>query len=195
MTVSSAIEEGTPPGEASAPLDVRAIHAEHGEFVWATLQRLGIRETDREDLFQEVFVVVHRRLATFDGSSRMTTWLFGICLRVAAAHRRRAYVRREVPSDVDAQRESIAARDGETPEDEAVAREERETLQAILDEMDLEKRAVFVMFAIEEMSCEQIAEITGAPKGTVHSRLHAARTQFRAAIARWKARDARRGGR
>ena len=84
---------------AAAPpaLDLLAVHAAQADFLWRSLQRLGVRSADLEDVFQEVFIVVHKRLHTFDGSSALTTWLFGVCLRVAAAHRRRAWFRREVP--------------------------------------------------------------------------------------------------
>src|SRR6185369_8078226 len=77
------------------PLALADIYAEHTEFIWKTLYRLGVREHHVEDVFQEVFVVVLRRLSSFDGRAAMTTWLFGICLRVARGYRRRAYFRRE----------------------------------------------------------------------------------------------------
>src|SRR5512140_1419380 len=77
--------------------DVVTIHARHGEFVFACLQRLGIRGATLEDAHQEVFLVVHRRLSSYDSQCSMTAWLFGICRRVAAAQRRKAYVRHEVP--------------------------------------------------------------------------------------------------
>ena len=76
-----------------------AIHAEHGDFVWRSLQRLGVRDADLDDMLQEVFIVVHRKLDSFDHSSRIRTWLFGICLRVAAGYRRSARFRREELSD------------------------------------------------------------------------------------------------
>jgi RNA polymerase sigma-70 factor, ECF subfamily len=65
--------------------------------------------------------------------------------------------------------------------------------------MDLEKRAIFVMFELDEMPCESIAEILGVLVGTVHSRLHAARKDFQAALKRFAAREQsrralRRGG-
>jgi RNA polymerase sigma-70 factor (ECF subfamily) len=159
------------------------------------LQRMGVRDGDIEDQLQEVFVVVHHRLHTFDGSARMTTWLFGICARVAAAYRRRAHRRREeVVADVpegDMERGS--------PEDAVIAQQARTRLLGILDLMDLEKRAIFVMFELDEVPCEAIAEILAVPVGTVHSRLHAARKDFQAALTRFSAREAsqaaiRRGG-
>jgi RNA polymerase sigma-70 factor (ECF subfamily) len=173
-------------------LDLFTIHAEHADFVWLTLQRLGVRDADVEDLLQEVFVVVHRRLHTFDESSRMTTWLFGICLRVAAGYRRRAHFRRErATGEVP---EQATAEEG-SPESAAQAGEARARLRTVLDGMELEERALFVMFEIDEVPCEQIAEMLGVPVGTVYSRLHAARTAFQRALARFEAREATRGAR
>jgi RNA polymerase sigma-70 factor (ECF subfamily) len=164
------------------PLDVLAIHEAHADFVWCSLQRLGIRPADLDDVCQEVFIVVHKRLHTFDGSSLVTTWLFGIAMRVAAAHRRRAWFRRETPTadlpDHDATPPSAR------PDELYAARQARATLGRVLDSMDLEKRAVFVMFEIDELSSEAIAGILGVPVGTVWSRLSAARKQFQAKLAR-----------
>ena len=58
------------PGEA---LDVRTIYREHGRFVWLSLQRLGIHPSDLDDVAQDVFMVVHRRLDTFDRRARVST--------------------------------------------------------------------------------------------------------------------------
>ena len=76
-------------------LDVESIHESHADFVWCSLQRLGVRPPDLEDALQEVFVVVHRKLPSFDRSSRLSTWLFGISMRVASGYRRKAYRFRE----------------------------------------------------------------------------------------------------
>ena len=59
-------------------LTVTAVYEAHADFVWASLQRLGVRAPDLDDVLQEVFVVVHQRLHTFDGSAAMTTWLYEI---------------------------------------------------------------------------------------------------------------------
>lgn len=166
----------------SNPLDVTAIHAAHADFVWSALQRFGVRDADLEDALQEVFVVVHRRLDSFDGTSKMTTWLYGIAMRVAAAFRRKAHVRRERPV------EEVPEGDDESlsPEEAASRSQARATLHEILDEMDLDRRAVFVMFEVEELSCEEIAALVGIPVGTVYSRLHKARKEFAVAVERKK---------
>jgi RNA polymerase sigma-70 factor, ECF subfamily len=190
------------PGMVSAPkslfvqasagaLDVAEVHARHADFVWRTLQRLGVRPADLEDTLQDVFVVVHRRLGSYDGSSAMTTWLYSVCLRTVSAYRRRAHRRREnlcgqVP-------EQIAPAGDFDPEELLAGFRARQELERVLDGMDLEKRAVFVMFEIDGLSCSEIGEIVGIPVGTVYSRLDAARRQFEKSFKRWQARKT--GGR
>lgn len=168
------------------PLDVNAIHAAHVDFVWRTLQRFGVRDADLEDALQEVFVVVFQRLHTYDPAVRVTTWLHGIARRVAIAWRRRAYIRRE--RTVEGLPEPRAAEEG-NPESVASEREARARLAAILDTLDPDRRAVFVMFEIDGVPCDEIAALMGVPVGTVYSRLHAARKDFERALARWRARD------
>jgi RNA polymerase sigma-70 factor (ECF subfamily) len=184
------IEAAVEGARAAMPPDLLSIHDQHAEFVWLSLQRLGVRVDDVEDLLQEVFLVVHRRLDSFDRSARMTTWLFGICMRVVSGYRRRAFRRHE---QLAAHVPERAADLDKSPEEAAIAQQGRERLHAVLDAMDLEKRAIFVMYELDELSCEAIAEMLSVPVGTVHSRLHAARKAFQAALVRQKAQDAARG--
>jgi len=171
--------------------DLSAIYGERAEFVWLTLQRLGVRHADLDDLAHDVFLVAHRKLERYDGSSRVTTWLFGICLRVAANYRRRAHVRLERPMGGAETYERVA--DAVEPEEVLGLREARARLSLVLDRIDLTKRAVFVMFEVEGLSCAEIAEQLGIPVGTVYSRLHAARRAFAQAFAATDQRGRRRG--
>lgn len=171
---------------AAAPLDVLAVHEAQADFVFRSLQRLGVRPADLEDVFQEVFIVVHKRLHTYDGSAALTTWLFGICLRVASAHRRRAWFRREVPTDDVAAAHPVP--ESEQPEEALAAREAQASVRRVLDRMDIEKRAVLAMFELDQLPTEEIATILGVPVGTVWSRLHAARKQFQKLMERERAR-------
>lgn len=169
--------------------DIRAIHDQYVDFVWRNLHRLGVPSADVPDMLQEVFVVVHRRLHTFNGSSKMSTWLFGISMRVAASHRRRAHIRRErLGAEVPQRGHS------DTPEAAAIARDERTQLEAILNTLDGSKRAVLVMYEIEELSCAEIAAQLGIAEGTVHSRLHHAREALKRAYARHEAKLAHKRG-
>jgi DNA-directed RNA polymerase specialized sigma24 family protein len=91
-TLSGDVSHSAPDSE---PPSLREVFDEHAPFVWRTLRHLGIRDADLPDVCQEVFVAVHRKLEGFEGRSSLRTWLYGICLRTASDHRRRAYVRRE----------------------------------------------------------------------------------------------------
>jgi len=160
-------------------LSAEQVYALHADFVWRTLQHLGVRQADLEDLAQEVFVAVHRNLAGFDGRSKLTTWLFGICLHLVQRHRRRAYFRLEF-----LQAEPPERIDPDTPERRYAEEQARVTLARLLDKLSPERRATFVMFEVEGMSCEEIAELTAVPVGTVYSRLHLARKQVAATASR-----------
>ena len=170
------------PAPAPAPgLDVRTIYRENGRFVWLSLQRLGIHPSDLDDIAQDVFMVVHRRLDTFDRRARISTWLFGICMRVAANYRRRRRWTREVLSGglEDERPATLTAAD-----DVLVRREQRELAERALNRLEVAKRATFVMFEIESLSCNEIAELMNVPVGTVYSRLHSARRQLEKNLAR-----------
>jgi RNA polymerase sigma-70 factor (ECF subfamily) len=163
-------------------LSLETIHERHVDFVWCSLQRLGVRGPDLEDALQEVFIVVHAKLSTFDGTSRLSTWLFGICLRVASGQRRKAYRHRE--HSVGNLEETAGAVTAPTAEAELLEREALQNLEAVLDALELDRRAVFVMFEIEGIGCPEIATLLDLPLGTVYSRLAAARADFSKAALR-----------
>jgi RNA polymerase sigma-70 factor, ECF subfamily len=178
------------PAEPRRELDLVGIYASQKDFVWLTLQRMGIRRPDLEDVFQDVFVIAHRRLHTYNPDAKLSAWLYGICLRSVAAHRRRAFRRRERVDGVDA---NVAHTETETehwhaqiePPDERVRQRERQaTLNDLLDTLDPDHRLVVVMFEVEDHDCAYIAELIGVPVGTVHSRLHTARRKLAQAAAR-----------
>lgn len=170
---------GTLP-EARAPgLSAEQVYERHADFVWRTLQHLGARNADLEDLAQEVFVTVHRRISSFDGRSKLTTWLFGVCLHLVQRHRRRAYFRLEFLHAEPPERVDL-----ETPEVRYAGAEARVRLERLLDKLSPERRATFVLFEVDGVSCEEIAELTAVPVGTVYSRLHLARKQVAKTAAR-----------
>jgi len=166
------------PSAMEGSLSFRELYMDHVAFVWRSLRRLGVRERDVEDAAQETFIVAHRKLASFDGASPRG-WLFNICLRVAADHRKRAHVRREEPTD--------ATPDASVPADQTddlARRRDRELLQSILDELDEPRRAVVVLYELEELPMPEVASILDCPLQTAYSRLHAARKQMQDALRR-----------
>ncbi|MEZ4443042.1 MAG: sigma-70 family RNA polymerase sigma factor [Polyangiaceae bacterium] len=174
-----AVPEALPLTARAAAPTLREIHDAHGDFVWASLYRMGARQPDLDDLFQEVFVVVHRKLGTFRIGAPVTPWLYGICLRVHSTYRRRAFRWRE-----RAVAEPPVTTDARRPDEAVIAEQTRARLDAALAALDVHKRVVFVMFELDEIPCAAIAEQLGIPVGTVHSRLHAARHDFKKAVRR-----------
>jgi len=149
---------------------LRQIFDDHARYIWRTLRHLGVPEADTPDLCQEVFVTVHRKLASFEGRSQLRTWLYGICIRVASEHRRRPHVRREI---------ALAEPTRETDAEPATALdsslEQRRAVERMLSVLDEDKREVVVLYEIEGFSMKEVAEILGCPLQTAYSRLHAAR--------------------
>src|SRR3954470_18698677 len=80
------------PGPDALPvgeqLTVTAVYEAHVDFVWRGFRRLGVPASRLDDAVQDVFLVVHRRLDSFEVRSSVKTWLFGIALRVARDHHR-----------------------------------------------------------------------------------------------------------
>src|SRR4051812_14876685 len=83
---------------AAAGITTREIFQGHAEFVLRLVRRLGVRASDVDDVTQEVFVIVHRRLADLQAGVPVRSWLFGIARRVVANYRRQLQRRQELPS-------------------------------------------------------------------------------------------------
>lgn len=169
-----------------AVLDFEGVYAEHARFVWRSLARLGVPPEQLADGLQDVFVVVHRRLGSFEGRSSIRTWVFGITLRVASDLARRA---RRHPSEPLA--ETLPDPHAEAPFEHAARSEAVTTLHRMLDELSPDQRAAFILIELEQMSLPEAATALGANIHTVTSRLKVARQKFEAALRRHRASDQR----
>ena len=188
----SVARAGPEPGvRLQATPDFDALYEEHFDFVWRSVGRLGVDPSAVEDAAQDVFVIAHRRLADFEGRSSVKTWLFGIALRVARDHRRTARRKRSHGLLPEGEADTAAVADTSTPSPlESASRSEAiERLEAILGELDEDRRAVFILAELEQMSGPEIAEAVGANVNTVYTRLRAARRAFNEAVAQHAARD------
>lgn len=159
---------------------------EHFELVWRSLRRFGLSAADADDATQEVFLVASRKLEAI-APGRERSFLFGTALKVAST-RRRGLRRR--PEQADGAVDEHDEQSAPGPERLAQLSEARQQLQVVLDGMELELKAPFVLFELEELSVGEIAELLELPVGTVSSRLRAARAEFQAAVRRLQARDA-----
>jgi RNA polymerase sigma-70 factor (ECF subfamily) len=169
------------PAPARTWADFETIYREHFRFVWRTVRRLGIEGALVDDVVQEVFVVVHRRLGDFEGRSAAKTWLYGIVRRVVADHRR---TMRRKPLGTAPEGEGLdAASTPETgPEASAEQAERVRLLHQLLSQLDEAKREVFILAELEGLTLAEIAEALGVNANTVASRLRVARREFEAAL-------------
>ncbi len=168
--------------QAPAPpqaMDLQTLYETQFDFVWRSLRRLGVPESDVSDAIQEVFMIAHRKLPEFEGRAKFSTWLFQIALGVAGTRRRRAHLRREV-MDLSLVDEHCAAT--RSPEETVSFHQEVAFLDRALEAMNLDQRAVFVLYEIEELPSEEIAALLGIPLGTVYSRLRLGRVAFQRAV-------------
>lgn len=162
---------------ALRPPDFREVFDQHWPFVWRVLQHLGVRSADVEDLGQEVFVVAHKRLGDFDPARPMRPWLAGICRNVAIAHKRRAHVRRETPTDELAEQPGLANQVQLMEDREALRRLER-----VLATLPDEQRTVFLLHQVEQMPMSEIAVMLECPLQTGYSRYKTALQRIQAAF-------------
>jgi RNA polymerase sigma-70 factor (ECF subfamily) len=162
-------------------LDFRTLFELESPYVLRTLRRLGVTERDVEDMAHEVFVAVHRELGKYDRARPIRPWLFAFCFRIASHHRRKT--QRETVRDVA--NEAVDQADG--PEVLLDRERKRRLVLTALEEIELDRRAVFVLHELDGFTCEAIAQSLEIPLGTVYSRLRLARQDFSAKMRRLKA--------
>jgi RNA polymerase sigma-70 factor (ECF subfamily) len=146
-------------------------------LVYAWCHRLGGPGVDAEDAAHETLIIMCRRLAKVHAPEAFPSWLFGICRRTIANHRRRAWLRRWVPGA-----STERAWSGAGPDRSAEASEASRMVWHVLDGMPEPQREVLVLCELEERSGSEVAALLGIPLGTVKSRLRAAVRTFRGAF-------------
>jgi RNA polymerase sigma-70 factor (ECF subfamily) len=156
--------------------DFSSLYTRHFHDVERWIRAMGVPESELEDLTQEVFVVVRRKLAAFDGRN-LPGWLFRIASRTVSDHRRRAWFKnlfsRRSDTDLDALEHA-----GAGPAESLERKEAERLVRRILSRMSEKRRTAFALFEIEGMSGEEIAQLLEVPVATVWTRLHHARKEF-----------------
>lgn len=159
--------------------DAASLIREYAPFVWRVLRHLGVREDQLEDVSQEVFLTVFRQLPQFEARSSLRTWIYGICWNVAAYARRQQRARRESVRDELPEPTELASQDRDVWLKQAHAQ-----LIRALETLDETQRTVFVLYEIEELSMDEIAQALGKPLTTCYSRLYAARARVQSFVRR-----------
>lgn len=148
-------------------------------WMWRTLRRLGVAPSDIEDVAHDIFVQVYAKIDAYDRSRPVRPWLFAFAYRSASDYRRLGR-HREMPT---AELPEVSS---EQPRaDELLERNERAALvQAALEMVDFDRRAVLVAIEIDGTPMKDVAEALGIPLNTAYSRLRLARVEFTAAVRR-----------
>jgi RNA polymerase sigma-70 factor (ECF subfamily) len=147
------------------------------DYLFGTLQRLGARSGDAEDLLQEVFVVLHRNWPTLDTTRSLRPWLFGVAFRVVRTHRRRRA--REAPYA------ELELEDGApTPEAWLQGQESMALLSAALEAVPPSRRSVVIKHDLEGLSVIDIARQLSMTKFGVYARLYKGRKELASAVRR-----------
>ncbi len=175
------------PGALPTPSGVppfARVYEQHFDFVWRSARRLGVLEAHLDDVVQDVFVTVYRRLSDFEGRSQLKTWIFGILRHTVRDHRRS---QRRKPSH-PLEREP-SDRHGLSPHEAVLRGQGQQLLHAALSSLEDDQREVFVLCELEQLSAPEIASALEINVNTVYSRLRAARQNFEAALKRLRIRD------
>jgi RNA polymerase sigma-70 factor (ECF subfamily) len=173
---------------AKVQLVFREVYDANFGFVWRAVANRGIPFAAMDDVVQEVFLVVHRKLGEFEGRSTLRTWLSGIVRRVVADHVKKR-------GNQATGQEAVEDHAFESTEDPAAELERRSAVavvSALLEKMTEAHREVFVLYEIEQLTVREIAELTHTNENTVQTRLKAARQTFQRGLDRHRASDARR---
>ena len=145
------------------------------DYVYRSLRRLGVTESEVEDVAHDMFMTVYRKLDDLDASRSAKPWLFAFAVRFAADHRRLAR-HRVVPG------EDLPLMSGTpSPEESAARAEETSLALRALGRLTVEVSSVFIAYELDDVPMKEIAETLGIPLNTAYSRLRIAREQLCAA--------------
>ena len=168
-------------GVAELVAGCRAGSRESRRLLYERFYRPGYRltarlagESDACDLVQEVFLQVYAKIGQFAGQSRFTTWLYRLATNIALQHLRKT--RRQRHEFLDADAEDVRPAGGQRGE-------QRELVEAALQRIDPQLRAIFLLRELESQSYRDIAQTLAIPEGTVGSRLNRARRELKEPLA------------
>ena len=152
------------------------LYRKHYRRVFSLCIRMTGNTTEAEDLTQEVFIQLHRKLSSFRGEAAFTTWLHRLTVNQVLMHFRKRSVRSELTTDDGEMPDSI---DPETINPEAMPIVDRIALDIAIAQLPPGYRTVFVLHDVEGYEHEEIAKLLGCSSGTSKSQLHKARLKLR----------------
>jgi RNA polymerase sigma-70 factor (ECF subfamily) len=160
------------------------VYEAHFAFAWRMLRRLGVHPANVSDATQDIFVIVSRRLSDLTTTAHARSFIYGTAVRVAHEYRR--VQRRAEPVGEP----ELEADFRNAHRDLELARDVR-LLDRLLSALDPDKREIFVLVELDQLTVPEIAQLTGLNLNTVYSRLRAARIAFDSALSRHRAQTKR----
>jgi RNA polymerase sigma-70 factor (ECF subfamily) len=159
---------------------------EHRDRVFNITYRMLGNRAEAEDVAQEVFITVFKQIDNFRGDSKFSTWLYRVTVnhcknRIKYLSRRHSRDQDELDETSQQQNSAVngAPVRAKNPDKALESMQMEKLLQEAIASLDDEQRAVVILRDVEDLSIEEICEITGLPDGTVKSRLHRARLVLR----------------
>jgi RNA polymerase sigma-70 factor, ECF subfamily len=162
---------------SDVPIDVGALFRVHERTILRWAARLGGPGIEVDDVVQEVFLVANRRLPSFDGRAAVTTWLFRATEKIVLAARRKQRRRRWLSRTPEAAVATMSTT-GPTPSEAFERGRDIADVYRILDRLSEKERRVLILFEIEGLSTQEIADLVGAKGATVRVWLFRARARF-----------------
>jgi RNA polymerase sigma-70 factor (ECF subfamily) len=172
-------------GHASPADSVDAIYEGHVAQVKRWARRLAGPGADLEDLVHDVFLVVLKKGFESRGEAAIDTWLFSVTHHVVRSKRRRRQLRELL---LGRHREMLVPASPSTPQQDIERSERLARLYRALDRLPDRYRTTLVLYELEELSGERVAELTGTRLGTVWVRLHRARERLAVLLAQEESR-------
>jgi RNA polymerase sigma-70 factor (ECF subfamily) len=160
------------------------IYAENFGFVWRCLRSLGVAPAVLDDATQDVFLVVHRRLASYRPDVAVRTWLYGIVKRVAS-NARRSQKRKGAHQALGVEPPSVDRGPLQRAEDAELAA----FVHRFMDQLSEPKRDLFLLAIVEELAIPEVAATLSIPLNTAYSRLRSVRQEFQRALERERCRE------
>lgn len=185
--------QSLPPDPTSGPhprpdetRDFARVYEEYFDFVWRFVAHHGVSEAVQDDVVQEVFVIVHARLSSFEGRSTLRSWIGGITRNVVRDFLRKRRHRPAGDTEID---EGHACAAGESPVRALEKKRASDVLGALLGRLPEQQRTVFILCELDQLSSVEAAEVLQVNENTVRTRLRAARKNFNGLMARWRAQE------
>jgi RNA polymerase sigma-70 factor (ECF subfamily) len=154
-------------GEIMDNLDFSKVYNDSKTNVWNLVSKFVFSQQDREDLFQEVFVSIHKGLKNFRGDSSLSTWIYRVASNTAINHVNKKNRYKSLLNLLHLQRNDEASE----PRDHSAGLEDLEPLKIL----NPKQRMILILADVEEKKLDEISEIMKIPSGTVKSNLFRAR--------------------